>query len=109
MGEPHILSAAAALPESYADQETLLAAFRAHWGRKHFNLDRLEQLHRAVRVGGRHLALPLEQYAQLDSFAQTLEVLVTETRRRFDLIRLRHFVVRIRQPLGERRVIRKNQ
>ena len=70
MGEPHILSAAAALPESYADQETLLAAFRAHWGRKHFNLDRLEQLHRAVRVGGRHLALPLEQYAQLDSFAK---------------------------------------
>jgi len=45
VGEPHILSAAAVLPESYADQETLLAAFRAHWGRKHFNLDRLEQLH----------------------------------------------------------------
>ena len=69
MGEPHILSAAAALPENYVDQETLLAAFRAHWGRKHFNLDRLEQLHRSVRVGGRHLALPLERYAELDSFA----------------------------------------
>jgi len=70
MREPHILSAAAALPENYADQETLLAAFRSHWGRKHFNLDRLEQLHRAVRVGGRHLALPLEEYAELDSFAR---------------------------------------
>ena len=70
MGEPHILSAAAALPDNYADQETLLAAFRSHWGRKHFNLDRLEQLHRAVRVGGRHLALPLERYAELDSFAR---------------------------------------
>ncbi len=70
MGEPHILSAAAALPENYVDQETLLAAFRAHWGRKHFNLDRLEQLHRSVRVGGRHLALPLGRYAELGSFAE---------------------------------------
>jgi len=64
-----ILSASQALPPHFADQETLLAAFRAHWGRKHFNLDRLEQLHRAVRVGGRHLALPLEEYAALESFA----------------------------------------
>jgi alkylresorcinol/alkylpyrone synthase len=64
-----ILSAAQALPPNFADQETLLAAFRAHWGQKHFNLDRLEQLHRSVRVGGRNLALPLEEYAALESFA----------------------------------------
>ena len=64
-----ILSAAQALPPNYVDQETLLAAFRAVWGTKHFNLDRLEQLHRAVRVGGRNLALPLEQYAELRTFA----------------------------------------
>ena len=64
-----ILSAAQALPPHYVDQETLLSAFRALWGQKHFNLDRLEQLHRAVRVGGRNLALPLEEYAGLESFA----------------------------------------
>ena len=64
-----ILAAAQALPPHYVDQETLLAAFRALWGQKHYNLDRLEQLHRAVRVGGRNLALPLEQYAGLESFA----------------------------------------
>jgi len=69
VSEPHILSAAAALPDNYVDQETLLAAFRSEWGRKHFNLDRLEQLHRAVRVGGRHLALPLDRYAEMESFA----------------------------------------
>jgi alkylresorcinol/alkylpyrone synthase len=63
-----ILSASKALPPHYVDQDTLLAAFRAHWGKKHFNLDRLEQLHRAVQVGGRHLALPLEQYEALESF-----------------------------------------
>ena len=62
MGEPHILSASAALPANYVDQETLLAAFRTHWAAQHFNLERLEQLHRAVRVGGRHLALPLQRY-----------------------------------------------
>ena len=64
-----ILAAAQALPPHYVDQETLLSAFRALWGQKHFNLDRLEQLHRAVRVGGRNLALPLEEYAGLESFA----------------------------------------
>ncbi|MCA1827895.1 MAG: type III polyketide synthase [Myxococcales bacterium] len=64
-----ILSASQALPPNYVDQDTLLAAFRAQWGKKHFNLDRLEQLHRAVQVGGRHLALPLREYEQLESFA----------------------------------------
>src|SRR2546428_13191129 len=67
---PRIPAAAQALPPHYASQDALLAEFRELWGEKHFTLDRLEQLHRAVRVGGRHLALPLEQYAKLDSFAK---------------------------------------
>ena len=67
---PRILSVGRALPPHFADQETLLAKFRALWGQRHFNLDRLEQLHRAVRVGGRHLALPLDRYEELKSFAQ---------------------------------------
>jgi alkylresorcinol/alkylpyrone synthase len=66
---PRILSAAQALPPHFVDQDTLLAAFRELWGQKHFNVERLEQLHRAVRVGGRHLALPLEEYRALESFA----------------------------------------
>jgi alkylresorcinol/alkylpyrone synthase len=68
--DPHVLSAVAALPPHYADQETLLAAFKDAWASAHFNPDRLEQLHRAVRVGGRHLALPIERYGELRSFAQ---------------------------------------
>ena len=67
--EPTVLAAARVLPPHFVDQETLLAAFREHWGQKHFNLERLEQLHRAVRVGGRHLALPLAEYQALESFA----------------------------------------
>ena len=61
----HIAAVARAFPPHYYDQDTLLAAFRALWGQRHFNLDRLEQLHRNVLVGGRHLALPMEDYAGL--------------------------------------------
>ena len=69
MPSPSLLGTGCALPEHYADQESLLAAFRDLWGEKHFNVDRLELLHRAVRVGGRHLALPLAEYPALKSFA----------------------------------------
>ena len=69
MSLPRILSVAKALPPHYVEQDALLAAFRDLWGEKHFNLERLEQLHRAVRVGGRHLALPLDAYPKLESFA----------------------------------------
>jgi len=62
---PSIRSVGTALPPHYADQETLIAAFRAHWATEHFNVERLEELHRAVQVGGRHLAVPLEDYAGL--------------------------------------------
>ncbi len=65
-----VAAVARALPPHYADQETLIAAFREHWAREHFNVDRLEQLHRAVQVGGRHLALPIEAYPRLRTFRE---------------------------------------
>jgi alkylresorcinol/alkylpyrone synthase len=66
-----IAAVGAAFPPHFYDQETLLAALRAHWQQRYFNLDRLEQLHRNVLVGGRYLALPIEQYAALDGFGET--------------------------------------
>ncbi len=63
-----IAAVGAAFPPHYYDQDTLLAAFREHWSARHYNLDRLERLHRNVLVGGRHLALPMEDYAALDTF-----------------------------------------
>ncbi|HET9227574.1 MAG TPA: 3-oxoacyl-[acyl-carrier-protein] synthase III C-terminal domain-containing protein [Thermoanaerobaculia bacterium] len=54
-----------ALPPHYYDQEALLAALQKRWADRYFNLDRLERLHRNVLVGGRHLALPLEEYERL--------------------------------------------
>jgi alkylresorcinol/alkylpyrone synthase len=68
---PSILAVGRALPPHFADQETLIAAFAEHWRKHHFNLERLAELHRATRVGGRHLALPIAEYASLDSFARS--------------------------------------
>ena len=60
-----LCAVARGLPPHYADQEALIAAFRDLWARQHFNLERLEDLHRAVQVGGRYLARPLAEYEQL--------------------------------------------
>jgi alkylresorcinol/alkylpyrone synthase len=65
-----IAAVGSALPPHFYDQDTLLEAFRRHWEKRHYNLDRLEDLHRAVLVGGRHLALPMEEYEKLESWGQ---------------------------------------
>jgi alkylresorcinol/alkylpyrone synthase len=66
--DPVLLGTGRALPKHYADQETLIAAFRRNWSEQHYNLERLEELHRAVQVTGRYLALPIEEYPRLTSF-----------------------------------------
>lgn len=65
-----IAAVGSALPSHFYDQDTLIEAFKAHWAERHFNLERLEQLHRNVLVGGRHLALPIERYAELDTWGK---------------------------------------
>jgi len=57
-----------ALGPHFVDQETLLASFRAGWGERHFNVERLADTFRATQVGGRHLALPLEEYPALSGW-----------------------------------------
>lgn len=59
-----------AFPPHYYNQATLISAFKRAWARRHYNLDRLEQLHRNVLVGGRHLALPIEEYNRLQGWGQ---------------------------------------
>jgi len=65
-----IAAVGSALPPHYYDQDTLLEAFKRHWAERHYNLDRLEALHRNVLVGGRHLALPIEEYERLERWGQ---------------------------------------
>jgi alkylresorcinol/alkylpyrone synthase len=68
---PRVAAVGAAFPRHYYDQESLLAALRGYWEQRYFNLDRIEQLHRNVLVGGRHLALPIEEYPGLTTFGQS--------------------------------------
>jgi alkylresorcinol/alkylpyrone synthase len=68
-GGPRIRAVGRALPPHYASQETLIAAFRDAWAGAHFNIERLADLHRAVQVRGRYLALPIEEYSTLVTFS----------------------------------------
>jgi len=65
-----IESVGTAFPPHYYSQEVLSEALKKNWAHRHFNLARLEQLHKNVLVGGRFLALPLERYDELDSFTE---------------------------------------
>lgn len=67
---PRITSVSRVLPPHFASQEEILAALRTVWASRHFNLERLDALHRAVCVQGRHLALPLDAYPPLERFSQ---------------------------------------
>jgi alkylresorcinol/alkylpyrone synthase len=70
MSEPRVRAVARALPPHFASQDELVAALRALWSKEHYNVERLEDLHRSVQVGGRHLALPVHEYAALTTFRQ---------------------------------------
>ena len=65
-----IAAVGSAFPPHFYDQETLIGAFRALWGKRHHNVERIDRLHRNVMVGARHLALPIEEYARLDSWGK---------------------------------------
>jgi alkylresorcinol/alkylpyrone synthase len=65
-----IAAVGSAFPPHYYDQDRMLVALKRHWAKRHFNLQRLETLHRNVMVGGRHLALPIEQYENLTTWGQ---------------------------------------
>ncbi len=67
---PSIRAVGRALPPHYATQEEIIQGLRALWATRHFNVERLEELHRAVQVSGRYLALPVGEYPALVTFQQ---------------------------------------
>ena len=71
-----IASVGTAFPKNYYSQEALSARLKQHWAKRHHNLDRLDQLHQNVLVGGRHLALPIDEYLKLDSFSDSNDAFI---------------------------------
>ncbi|MGD0435371.1 MAG: 3-oxoacyl-[acyl-carrier-protein] synthase III C-terminal domain-containing protein [Bryobacteraceae bacterium] len=65
-----IASAASAFPPHQYDQRVLLAALQRKWGPKVDNPVFLERLQARVGVDKRHLALPIEEYAELKTWGQ---------------------------------------
>ena len=73
---PRIVGVSTAFPPRYYDQETLTAAIQEEWGEESRISNRLMSLHRNVRVGGRHLALDIPEYARLTSMKSAHEAFV---------------------------------
>ena len=65
-----ILGTGKALPEHYYSQDQLLEALREELSDKYFNFPRVEKPHKNVLVGGRHLAIPLEDLRNIETFGQ---------------------------------------
>jgi alkylresorcinol/alkylpyrone synthase len=66
----NIASVGRAFPPHYYEQGALIDAFRTLWVRHHHNAQRAEAIHRNVLVGGRHLALALDEYERLSSWGE---------------------------------------
>jgi alkylresorcinol/alkylpyrone synthase len=65
-----VVAVGKAFPDHYYDQDRLLSAFKRQWDQQHYNPQRLDRLHKNVLVGGRHLALSLEEYEALETWGQ---------------------------------------
>ena len=75
-----IASVGRAFPPHYYDQDQLLDALRVYWQAQHHNPQRLDRLHRNVKVGGRHLALPLKDYPKLEGFGDANDAWIRTAR-----------------------------
>ncbi len=65
-----IVSAASAFPQHYYSQEMLLGALQEYWGEQIENPHVLRRLHRHVRVDGRYLSLPKEEYLKMKTWGE---------------------------------------
>jgi alkylresorcinol/alkylpyrone synthase len=65
-----IAGVASAFPKQYYRQEVIRDALKQSWGGKLEKPQLLDRIHALVGVKGRHLALPIEQYEQLDTWGK---------------------------------------
>lgn len=71
MNHPVLRSVGRALPENYYPQEVLSTALWNEWSGKVEDRALYERLHRSIGVRGRHLALPMDDYREIDSFGKS--------------------------------------
>jgi alkylresorcinol/alkylpyrone synthase len=76
MSTASIGAATLVLPEHRYPQDVLVRVLERRWHDHPHAVARLERLHRAVQVRTRCLALPLEQYDELNSFDQANDAFV---------------------------------
>ena len=69
-----IASAASAFPKHYYPQKFLMEKLQQYWGDRLRNPQMLERLHRNVTVNGRHLAIPPDEYFELDTWGKANDV-----------------------------------
>ena len=65
-----IAGVASAFPGNYYRQEVIREALKRDWVGKLEKPQLLDRLHASVGVNGRYLALPIEQYEQLDTWGK---------------------------------------
>jgi alkylresorcinol/alkylpyrone synthase len=68
---PRVSSVGTALPCNYVSQESLFTALHGFWRARGAKLEGFERLNKATNVSGRHLALPIAEYLNLDSFEKS--------------------------------------
>lgn len=82
MSSPVLATVARTLPPHYYPQVDLSRAMQGLWqGRAGYSQSRVDALHGSVQVRGRHLAVPLEEYPALDTFAKRNTVWARESLR----------------------------
>lgn len=68
----YILGSQVVYPQHHYDQDALLDALIELWGDSLYNPERLRAFFHNVKVGGRHLALPKEKYAEVRDFGSRI-------------------------------------
>jgi len=68
---PQIAGVGSAFPRQYYRQEEIAAALKRHWAGRMENPQVIDRLHMRVGVDGRHLALPIDAYDDLDTWGKS--------------------------------------
>jgi alkylresorcinol/alkylpyrone synthase len=76
-----VLSAASAFPNHVYDQQAITAALEKFWGQRLQHPKLLHRLHGRTGVARRHLALPLESYAEVDTWGKANSLWIEEAER----------------------------